>query len=201
MRSRLLSIANMLSILRLVLVPVLVALALQGHSQWFLFVLAGSLISDFLDGYLARLMRQTSDFGAKLDSWGDALTYAVMIFGLYEIWPMTFDYQLGFLISATLSFVIPLLLALIKFGEYPSYHTVGAKIAAVLIAPAYYLLILADADMLFRAVIMFYLLVALEEIAITFLLKSPITDVSSVWQLIGEKSISSDRSKTGSGMK
>jgi CDP-diacylglycerol--glycerol-3-phosphate 3-phosphatidyltransferase len=97
--------------------------------------------------------------------------------------------------------VIPLLLALIKFGEYPSYHTVGAKIAAVLIAPAYYLLILADADVLFRAVIIFYLLVALEEIAITFLLKSPITDVSSVWQLIGEKSISSDRSKTGSGMK
>lgn len=195
MRSRILSIANMLSILRLVLVPVLVALALQGHSQWFLFVLAGSLISDFLDGYLARLMRQTSDFGAKLDSWGDALTYAVMIFGLYEIWPMTFDYQLGFLISATLSFVIPLLLALIKFGEYPSYHTVGAKIAAVLIAPAYYLLILMDADTLFRAVILFYLLVALEEIIITLLLKHPVTNVGSVWQLVRGKSLPSRQSK------
>ncbi len=194
MSPRFLSIANILSILRLVFVPVLVALALKGSSQWFLIVLAGSLVSDVLDGYLARLMRQTSDFGAKLDSWGDALTYAVMIFGLYQIWPPIFDYQLGFLISATLSFLIPLLLALVKFGEYPSYHTMGAKIAAVLIAPAYYLLILADADMLFRAVIVFYLLVALEEILITLLLKSPVTNVSSVWQLIGEKSVSSDRS-------
>ena len=191
-----LSVANMLSILRLLFVPVLVILAVRGNSHWFLLILAGSLLSDVLDGYLARLLGQVSDFGAKLDSLGDALTYAVMIFGLYQLWPAIFHDQLEYLISATLSFVVPLLLALVKFGEYPSYHTVGAKIAAVLIAPAYYLLILMGADMLFRAVILFYLAVALEEIIITLLLKHPITNVGSVWQLIRGKSIALRKSES-----
>jgi CDP-diacylglycerol--glycerol-3-phosphate 3-phosphatidyltransferase len=74
--------------------------------------------------------------------------------------------------------------ALKKFGEYPSYHTWGAKVAAVLIAPAYYMLILIDADTWFRMVILFYLLVAAEEILITLILKSPATNVSSAWRLI-----------------
>jgi CDP-diacylglycerol--glycerol-3-phosphate 3-phosphatidyltransferase len=195
-----LSVANMLSILRLLFVPVLVILAVRGNSQWFLLILAGSLLSDVLDGYLARLLGEVSDFGAKLDSWGDALTYAVMIFGLYQLWPAIFHDQLEYLISATLSFVVPLLLALVKFGEYPSYHTVGAKIAAVLIAPAYYLLILMGADMLFRAVILFYLAVALEEIIITLLLKHPITNVGSVWQLTRGKSMALRKSESDQGM-
>ena len=133
----------------------------------------GSLFGErHIDGYIARKLNQVSDFGAKLDSWGDALTYASMIFGLYQIWPAIFTEQKAYLLSATLSFIIPLMIALMKFGEYPSYHTWGAKVAAVLIAPAYYMLILIDADTWFRLVILFYLLVAAEEILITLVLKS-----------------------------
>ncbi|MBT7167970.1 MAG: CDP-alcohol phosphatidyltransferase family protein, partial [Porticoccaceae bacterium] len=87
MSTNLLSIANILSFLRLGLVPVLVWLAASGAGVLFLWVLGISLISDALDGYLARKLNQTSEFGAKLDSWGDALTYAVMILGLYGLWP------------------------------------------------------------------------------------------------------------------
>ena len=184
MNSTTFSIANLLSFLRLSLVPALVWLALEGYAEWFLAVLAVSLMSDILDGYLARKLNQVSDFGAKLDSWGDSLTYAGMIFGLYQIWPAIFTEQKAYLLSATLSFIIPLMFALKKFGEYPSYHTWGAKVAAVLIAPAYYMLILIDADTWFRMVILFYLLVAAEEILITLILKSPATNVGSAWRLI-----------------
>ena len=184
MNSTTFSIANLLSFLRLSLVPALVWLALKADADWFLVVLAVSLVSDILDGYLARKLNQVSDFGAKLDSWGDSLTYAGMIFGLYQIWPAIFTEQKAYLLSATLSFIIPLMFALMKFGEYPSYHTWGAKVAAVLIAPAYYMLILIDADTWFRLVILFYLLVAAEEILITLILKSPATNVGSAWRLI-----------------
>lgn len=184
MTSRILSIANLLSFLRLLLVPVLIVLAVDGESYWFLGVLAASLVSDVLDGHLARKLNQVSDFGAKLDSWGDSLTYAAMIFGLYQLWPLIFVEQQAYLLSATLSFIVPLAAALIKFGEYPSYHTWGAKVAAILIAPAYYMLILVDADAWFRLVILFYLIVAAEEILITILLTSPATNVGSAWRLI-----------------
>ena len=183
MNSKTFPIANLLSFLRLLLVPVLVFFALEGAPYWFLGVLAASLVSDVLDGHLARKLNQVSDFGAKLDSWGDSLTYASMIFGLYQLWPSIFTDQQAYLLYATLSFIIPLAAALVKFGEYPSYHTWGAKVAAILIAPAYYMLILLDADTWFRLVILFYLLVASEEILITIILKSPATNVGSAWRL------------------
>ena len=66
MNSKTFPIANLLSILRLLLVPVLVFFALEGAPYWFLGVLAASLVSDVLDGHLARKLNQVSDFGAKL---------------------------------------------------------------------------------------------------------------------------------------
>jgi len=182
------SIPNLLSLLRLALVPVLVALAIAGQINWFLALLAISLTSDMLDGYLARKLRQTSELGARLDSWGDMLTYAAMILGLYLIWPSIFQDQAPYLFAAMLSYILPVALALNRFGSFPSYHTWGAKLAAVLIAPAYYLLILGGNEVFFRAVIIFHLLVAAEEIVITIILKHPRTNVGSVFKLLAGQS-------------
>ena len=71
-----------------------------------------------------------------------------------------------------------------RFGSFPSYHTWGAKIAAVLIAPAFYLLVLADNQLFFRLVIIFHVIVAIEEIAITFLLKKSKTNVASILSIL-----------------
>jgi CDP-diacylglycerol--glycerol-3-phosphate 3-phosphatidyltransferase len=182
------SIPNILSLLRLGLVPVLVGLALAGLGDVFLFILVISLMSDVLDGYLARKLNQTSELGAKLDSWGDVLTYASMILGLYLIWPVIFAEQAAYLFAAMMSFTVPVVLALRKFGAYPSYHTWGAKAAAVLIAPAYYVLILYAADDFFRLVIMFHVLVAVEEMMITLMLKQQRSNVGSVLSLVRELS-------------
>ena len=177
------SIPNILSLLRLARVPVLVALASAQQGDIFLLVLAVSLISDVLDGYLARKLNLASELGAKLDSWGDILTYAAMILGLHLIWPTIFDQQAEYLFAAMMSFILPTLLAFRKFGAYPSYHTWGAKLAAVLMAPAYYVLILTDADSFFRVVILFHVLVAVEEMAITSILNQPRSNVGSVFYL------------------
>ena len=76
-----------------------------------------------------------------------------------------------------------------KFGEYPSYHTLGAKTAAVLMAPAFYLLTLMDADLFFNAVIIFHIIVAFEEMAITSVLNHPRGNVRSVFSLIGNSKL------------
>ena len=179
------SIPNILSLTRLALVPVLIALAYFSRAQEFLLVLAISLLSDVFDGYLARKLNQASELGAKLDSWGDVLTYGCMILGLYWIWPQVFAQQVWFLVAATLSFVVPVAYALVKFGEYPSYHTLGAKTAAVLMAPAFYLLTLIGADLFFNAVIVFHIVVAFEEMAITSVLTRPRSNVRSIFSLVG----------------
>ena len=183
------SIPNILSLSRLALVPVLIALAYFAKAQAFLAVLAISLLSDVFDGYLARKLNQTSELGAKLDSWGDVLTYGCMILGLYWIWPQVFAQQVWFLVAATLSFVVPVAYALGKFGEYPSYHTLGAKTAAVLMAPAFYLLTLIGADLFFNAVIVFHIVVAFEEMAITSALTRPQSNVRSIFSLVGSSTL------------
>ncbi|MDG1495001.1 MAG: CDP-alcohol phosphatidyltransferase family protein [Porticoccaceae bacterium] len=183
------SVPNILSLMRLALVPVLVALAYFSRAEEFLVVLAISLLSDVFDGYLARKLNQTSELGAKLDSWGDVLTYGCMILGLYWIWPQVFAQQVWFLVAATLSFVVPVAYALGKFGEYPSYHTLGAKTAAVLMAPAFYLLTLVGADLFFNAVIVFHVIVAVEEMAITSVLTGPRSNVRSIFSLAGNSKL------------
>jgi phosphatidylglycerophosphate synthase len=181
------SIHNLLSLLRLTLVPMLIVSAYMGCVTTFLVVLAISLLSDVLDGYLARKLNQVSELGAKLDSWGDMLTYGSMILGLYWIWPDVFFEQAAYLLATMIFFIAPVALALSKFGEYPSYHTWGAKVAAVLMAPAYYMLVLWGADQFFRGVILLHVLVACEEIVITLLLSRPRSNVRSVFSLRPER--------------
>lgn len=164
------TVANVVSGVRLLLVPVLLWCAFYQHGELFLSLLVVSLFTDCADGYLARRLNQCTQLGAKLDSWGDMLTYGSMVLGLLWLWPAIFKRESWFLYLAIASYLVPLLTSLVKFRELPSYHTWAAKIAAVLMAPAYFLLVLFDLSALFRLVVVFHIWVAIEEMLITFIL-------------------------------
>ncbi|HYV85627.1 MAG TPA: CDP-alcohol phosphatidyltransferase family protein [Patescibacteria group bacterium] len=68
-----LTVANQLTMIRMVMIPLLVTLILSDHPAWafLVFILAG--VSDALDGILARHMRQSSKLGAFLDPTADKL--------------------------------------------------------------------------------------------------------------------------------
>jgi cardiolipin synthase len=68
-----LNLANMITILRFVLVPGVVYAMLTGRLDWAFagFVVAG--ISDGVDGFVARHFNQRSEFGAYLDPVADKL--------------------------------------------------------------------------------------------------------------------------------
>src|SRR2546428_13010947 len=69
------TIPNVLSVLRIGLAPVLLTLAWRGASDGFVGCLALALATDIADGLLARRLGQTSELGARLDSWGDLLPF------------------------------------------------------------------------------------------------------------------------------
>lgn len=164
------NIPNCLSITRLLLVPVLILCSYQGQEEAFLYLLAVSLLTDFFDGYLARKLGQESELGARLDSLGDFFTYGVMVLGLMWLWPDIFSEQSWFLYLACFFYLIPTITSLLKYGEFPNYHTWAAKISAVLMAPAYYLLVIFGLSWLFRIVVLFHIWVAIEELIITVML-------------------------------
>ena len=175
------NIPNYLSASRLVLVPVLLYLAYCGHGDAFLILLAGSLLTDGLDGYLARRWKQTSELGARLDSWGDLGTYSAMLLGLFLLWPSIFQQQKWFFVLGFFTYLVPTISCLLKFHELPRYHTWSAKLAAILMAPAYYSLVLLDTSLFFRGVIFFHIWVALEEVFITFTLNKNHYNVATVF--------------------
>src|SRR5438132_526041 len=72
------TLPNLLSSVRLILVPVLLACAWSEWSRAFLFCLIGSLVTDMMDGLLARRLHQATSLGAKLDSWADLLTFLAL---------------------------------------------------------------------------------------------------------------------------
>lgn len=78
-RDRVLTVPNVLSVVRLVLIGVFVYLLLVAHSYgWAVAVLIASGASDWADGKIARLMNQSSRLGELLDPAVDRL-YMVVI--------------------------------------------------------------------------------------------------------------------------
>lgn len=76
---RLLTVPNLISVLRLAMVPVFAVLALNGHDVAALAVLALSGASDWLDGVLARRLHQQSRAGELLDPAADRLFILVTL--------------------------------------------------------------------------------------------------------------------------
>jgi cardiolipin synthase (CMP-forming) len=79
---RILTVPNLLSFLRLALVPVFLILLVEGDDIAALAVLAVSGFTDFLDGYLARRLNQVSKLGQLLDPAADRLYILAALLGL-----------------------------------------------------------------------------------------------------------------------
>jgi cardiolipin synthase len=78
-----LTVPNLLTVIRIILIPVFAVLFYNGYFIWAVFVLFLSGLSDFLDGKIARRFNQVSELGKILDPVADKLTQitiAVMLF-------------------------------------------------------------------------------------------------------------------------
>jgi cardiolipin synthase len=80
--SRIFTVPNILSFIRLLLVPVFLVLIIAGRDGLALLVLVVSSVSDFLDGVIARRFRQVSRLGQLLDPAADRLFIFAALVGL-----------------------------------------------------------------------------------------------------------------------
>ena len=74
--------ASKITLARVALIPVFMAVLLLGYNWAALVIFAIASLTDFVDGYIARHYNQTSDFGKFLDPLADKLlvTAAMLIF-------------------------------------------------------------------------------------------------------------------------
>lgn len=180
------SAANALTAFRLVVAaPAMLLLALAGQREPFVWVLAASFASDFVDGTVARLAGGSTRFGAALDSWADVAAYSAITFGLVVLWPELVRREWLACSALVASFVLPSMLGLLRFGRFTSYHTRLVKLAVAMTAAGLLVLLWTGQVWPFRLAAAIASLAALEEMAITCLLDAPrsnVRGVGSVWR-------------------
>lgn len=78
-----LTVPNLLSLIRIILIPVFGVLFYRGYVLWSVVVLAISGLTDFLDGKIARKFNQISELGKMLDPVADKLTQITIAIVLF----------------------------------------------------------------------------------------------------------------------
>lgn len=127
-----LNVPNFISLYRLLVFPVILFLALTGREQWFVILICISLVSDILDGNIARYFNLQTNFGAALDNLADILTIAVALFGMFVFKWTELKPHAWFLFLFLGIFLISYLIAFVRFQKIPGLHLYGAVIAGYL---------------------------------------------------------------------
>lgn len=127
-----LTIPNSLTLYRIITFPVILYLLLTNEETLFAWMLCINLVTDVLDGMLARLLKQTSEIGARLDSIADNGTFMLGFGGIFYFKSLEMAPYLYPFIFMVALFFCSLLLALLKFGRFPSMHLYSWKVGGYL---------------------------------------------------------------------
>lgn len=127
-QENLLNVPNALSAYRLFALPFILYAIYTVNRNLFILLISINLISDILDGLIARLFNLQTEFGAKLDSVADIGTYLMAFLGMITLEKaFVSSYKVEFIILIAL-WIIPQLCALIKFRRFPSFHLWSYKV-------------------------------------------------------------------------
>lgn len=183
----LVNIPNILSLFRIISAPFLLLAGWFDMPTLFFILFGLMLLSDALDGIIARMLNQTSELGARLDSYGDILTYMSTPLAAWWLWPDVVKEELHYIIAAIVIYILPAVFALLKFGKLASYHTWITKISAVLMSAGVVMLLGFENNLLFHIAIYFLVIEMVENIAITFMISKQKSDIHSIWHAWKER--------------
>ena len=137
-----LNIPNIISLYRLLSFPIILWIAFAGEERLFAILLCINLVTDILDGLIARVFKMETAIGAKLDSLADIGTYICAFTGIYlfkseELLPHIYSFGtlLGLIIFCNI-------FSLIKFKESASLHLYSTKIGGYIQGTFFFVLFL-----------------------------------------------------------
>jgi len=182
------TIPNVITSYRLFMAPVILYFIISGQENLFAIFLVINLLTDAIDGYIARRFKMETEIGARLDAFADYFTYILVFIGLFVF---KLDDLRPYLVSAIIfvsMLVLTVIVSLIKFRKFHSYHTIieksGGYVQAVfficlfsigLIAPLYYFMIV------------FGILGAIETIVIDIIVPEMRSDILGLYWVLKER--------------
>ena len=179
---------NAISIARLCATAFLLASVLHNDISVFKWLLLACLLSDIVDGVIARAFHLTSKLGAALDSAADMLTMLVGIFGVYVFQRPFVDQHLSGVLLTICFYFAEAVAALVRYGRLSSFHTLLDRVAAYACGIfVMSLFLFGYHDWLFYFTVSIYVVSLLEEMILICLLPEWRTDVGNIFRVLAER--------------
>ena len=124
-------IPNQITAVRFMLVQAMWGLALTGLSGYIGMVLIICLISDALDGHMARRLNQVTDFGGKFDSLADNLLILSAVIWILMFKPVVLEDHSLLCLLAICTYITSLAVGWIKFKQVGNLHLNLSKVSGV----------------------------------------------------------------------
>ena len=178
------TIPVILGMFRMAMAPVLLLLAWYGQETIFVAVLVIALLTDSIDGPIARHLHQDSTAGSRMDTCADVSIYCSYYLSACWLWPEVVRRELLYFVMLAASIIMPAVAGALKFRCITAYHTWLVKIASVCIAASSLLMFIFGPVLPFRIAALICLLAGLEELSITLVLDKPGSNVKSLWHVL-----------------
>ena len=178
------SLPNLLSAARILLMPTALMAAVADSKTWFVVLLAVALLTDALDGFLARRLHAETDFGRKLDSAADYLTLLLGLAGIALLWPAIMHRELPWVASGLTMFFAVIAYGFLRLGHAPCYHTWVAKISVTACALSLVPLLGGWSPVPFHLAMILQIAGGVEELAIAQLVPWHAGEVPTFWHAL-----------------
>lgn len=156
----------------------------EPFTLWFYVVYTITGITDILDGFIARRLKVTSEFGARLDSVADVFFYIVMIVKILPKLVKKLPVQIWCAVGVIFILrVTSYVFAALKFHKFASVHTIMNKLTVftVFLVPffmdTHYLVTICT------VICTMGIIALLEELLIHILRKDASADVKTIFAL------------------
>lgn len=124
--------ANSITMLRII--GTVCLLFTKPFTKLFYIIYTVSGLSDVFDGYVARLTKTSSAFGAMLDSIADLVLYSVMVLKIFPALYSTLPIQIWYAVTIVVIIrIVSYLSAAIKYRRFASLHTKLNKVTGFLV--------------------------------------------------------------------
>lgn len=177
-------VPNTLSGLRLASVPVLLVLAWFQQPVAFLGLLLAAVLTDAVDGWVARHFHAVTPFGIRLDSAADFSLYIAVPLGGWWLWPELLLREAPWIGLIVAGYVLPGVLSLVRFRRLSSYHTWSAKLAVAAASLGLFILFATGVAWPLHIGAPLALLAGLEQSAITLLAAGARDDIPTLWHAL-----------------
>lgn len=182
------NIPNVLSLYRLCSFPFVLFVIFTHHQLLFIWLFSINLVTDILDGFIARTFNMQTKIGAKLDSYADVGSVILAIAGVYMFrWdgfaanPFPFFLYLFF-------YFLCLIYAFIKYKQIPGFHMYSFKFMGYLQGAFLFVTFVYNFYDLFYSITMYLgVLACIEELILISILPKPILNAKGLYWVLKYK--------------